>query len=245
LKNFIVKFGIWDRKKRADSKIEGETANGKSTFRTRGLGIIASARLIVTGIAVIVLVFVANFFFDIKQAVTALFPTQSKLAVTMTLLENKDVMELVTDKLLIQHVISGSRGNPFVGYEKVFLIVQAQANYGIDLSALTESDLVTTADGIHVTLPRPRITDITIDPTSVDYMSKTTPLRSFTRSALNEQGMMSYLLDKVPTKVKMYMNDNDLTPSDEEVLANVNSLINVMEPAGYNIEAIYRDQDSR
>lgn len=123
--------------------------------------------------------------FYIRQSDNSLIQTTNSTSVTSLITKIREIKELQTASFIEERVIikEKERGIPglsnFLGLDKketftdkIVLIVKGTANAGIDLSALSETDIFVRNDSLFCQLPQYTILETIINPNEIEVYSE-------------------------------------------------------------------------
>lgn len=155
----------------------------------------------------------------------------TKASVTVLLREN--ALELVTNKVTtmvactLEDVADNTKGKIIdvaFGKGEGVLIAKVKYTYGIDLEEITEDNVSIDGQTIIVTLPEPKLFDLSVD-LDREYYSKTPILRAILNKFINEDPQKMIEAAFVG-RARDFAQENHLEPSKSEIIERITVFFN-------------------
>ncbi|MCY2929710.1 MAG: DUF4230 domain-containing protein [Planctomycetota bacterium] len=151
---------------------------------------------------------------------------------TLSLLRSEAVKFLVVRKTTLQVVVQYEEED-WLGHWRGVLWGVAEMLYGIDLDKVTPSDLRRDGDTILVRLPEPRLLAFSVEPGSIDMMTKSTAAPKI--ADLLHNGQRKLLEERFRQRAMEFATGHDLTPGKAEIVRELNQAVALFRSSGFRV----------
>lgn len=175
---------------------------------------------------------------------TALTRVQRSEQSVMQVLRSEDLMFLVTDRIITRIDVEISEHSLVAGGRQGVMLATARIYYGIDLKNVDlEKAVHEEPDRVYVTLPRPEVLEVAIDPDWKLYEKRTGAW--VVSDWFTGRDIQAELRGQLRSRAIEFAESKEMLPSPQVVLGRVNRFAEALSAkAGKPIEFRYEDDET-